>query len=290
MYLEYNSDGHFEAATGTLQLSNTEGIIEYQSCMWVEDTRDGGASDWLPRMSTHPLKRWIQEANTSNEIPPFHYRNPADTPEPAKKPIHAHCYCAGVQFWIQPPTPSSRTARSLFPDLLVPYSLGPAASVNPSDTPWWLRDDATRFLAGTCACASCRRASGFGITFWAFIPTVNIYLDADLTCPFPTYGPGHENDYWGTMKKYTSSEGVTRTFCGKCGANVFWDGGEGKGREGLLDVAVGLLDAESGARAEELLEWWTERVSFREMAVDRGLVWALEKGLREWEVRRRGCG
>lgn len=58
-----------------------------------------------------------------------------------------------------------------------------------------------------------------------------------------------------------------------------------------MDVAVGLLDAESGARAEEVLGWWAERVSFAEEAVNKGLVKALERGLREWaEVKGGGDG
>lgn len=83
------------------------------------------------------------------------------------------------------------------------------------------------------------------------------------------------------MKTYTSSPGVTRSFCGKCGANVLWSGDEEHtGRVGLVDVAVGLLDASTGARAEEWLDWWSERVSFREEANNRGLVVGLERGLK----------
>lgn len=278
MYLEYHNDGHFEAATGTLQVDSTEGIVEYQSCMWISDTKDGGASDWLTHIDGKELKKWTQEAGSSSQISLDHYTPFSDTIRPTRKPIHAHCHCHGVQFWIAPPTNSSKSARSGFPDLMIPYHLGADAAKNPTNTPWWLRDTETRFLAGTCMCHSCRRASGFDVTFWAFVPTVNIFLDSDVTRPFPSYGTGHSNEYWGTMKSYCSSEGVTRTFCSRCGANVFWDGGREKGRDGLIDVAVGLLDADSGARAEEVLRWWTERVSFEEFAVNTELARALGKG------------
>jgi hypothetical protein len=67
-------------------------------------------------------------------------------------------------------------------------------------------------------------------------------------------------------------------FCGICGAGCFWDGEE---RGGLLvDVAVGLLGAETGVRAEGWLEWWWGRVSYEELGTNRGLVGNLEKGLR----------
>ena len=285
MYLEYRFDGHFEAATGTLQVHDTKGVVKYESCMWVEDTKDGGASDWLGRIDGTDLRMWTQEASASAFVPTDFFSILSQIRRPSKRSVRAHCHCNGVEFWIQYPNAASKTARSDFPDLMKPYHLGPDASTNSLNKTWWLRNGDTRFLAGTCACLSCRRASGFDITFWAFIPTANIFLDSDLTQPFPPYDAEHRNKYWGTMKTYQSSPGVTRTFCGKCGATVFWDGGQGKGRDGLVDVAVGLLDAETGARAEELLEWWPDRVSFEEFAVSKGLVEALGKGLKDWKTR-----
>ncbi|KAF2626691.1 hypothetical protein BU25DRAFT_343524 [Macroventuria anomochaeta] len=290
MYLEYHIDGHFEAATGTLQADSTQEVVEYQSCMWIEDTKDGGASDWLTSIDGKVLKKWTQEAGESDEILLDHYSTSPNRLESAQKPIRAHCHCNGVAFWIQPPNAASKTARSDFPDLLIPYHLGRNASANPSNDPWWLHDHGTKFLAGTCTCNSCRRASGFYITFWAFVPTANIFLDSDLTRPFPSYDSGHSNEYWGSIKTHRSSDGVTRAFCRRCGANIFWDGGAEKGRDGLIDVAAGLLDAESGARAEELLSWWTDRVSFAEFAVNKSLAEALGVGLQDWETRKGGKG
>lgn len=290
MYLEYHNDGHFEAATGTLQLDDTKGIVEYQSCMWIEDTGDGGASDWITSIDEKNIKKWTQEAHESDEIPLDHYRTPTKTIKAAEKPIYAHCHCKGVEFWIQPPTPASKKAHADLPELLTQDNLESDASQNNENAScWWLCNDSTRFLAGTCACLSCRRASGFDITFWAFVPTANIFLDADLTKPFPLYNAESQNQYWGTINTYHSSEGVTRSFCGRCGANVFWDGEE-KRREGLVDVAVGLLDAESGARSEELLSWWTEYVSFEEFAMNKDLIRALSEGLKVWGGREGADG
>jgi hypothetical protein len=53
------------------------------------------------------------------------------------------------------------------------------------------------------------------------------------------------------------------------------------------DVAVGLLQAESGARAEEWFGWEAE-VNLVEEAVDRGLVRMLEEGLKSWKGAERG--
>ncbi|KAF2871342.1 Mss4-like protein [Massariosphaeria phaeospora] len=275
MYLEYSEDGHFEAATGTLQMESTDGIVDFQSHMWIEDTRDGGASQFITHINGRKLTRYLQAPEPSVDIPlEWKTASATDTHITGAQTIHAHCHCNGVEFYITPPNSSSRNAESPWPDLLVPYHT--SNSDNLHNHPWWLsRHD--RFLAGTCACNSCRRASGFDITFWAFIPTMHITQDVSGTLPFS------RRPYWGTMKTYQSSEDATRTFCGTCGANVFWDG-----RESLIDVAVGLLDAESGARAEELLAWWPGRVSFEEFALNRGLVKGLEDGLKGWAERNEG--
>lgn len=78
---------------------------------------------------------------------------------------------------------------------------------------------------------------------------------------------------------------MTREFCGKCGANIFWHCEE---RPELIDVSVGVLDPNEGARVEGWLDWWTGRVSFEEGAVSRCLVGSLERGLKEWGEKRQG--
>ncbi|KAM3086377.1 hypothetical protein ACMFMG_000516 [Clarireedia jacksonii] len=118
---------------------------------------------------------------------------------------------------------------------------------------------------------------------------------------------------------FTSTHPSThRAFCARCGATVFWfSSGE---RGGLVDVSVGLLGAETGewegdtangyrgdgAReggggrggegrgresVENWLEWWTQRVSFSELAEEaqKGsevLVRVVEDGLRDWGEER----
>lgn len=286
MYLEYHNDGHFEAATGTLQVDRTDSILEHQSLMWIEDTLDGGASQFITHLNGRLLKRYLREDGQSPEVS-YDWKHPClqsksnDTNEdkPAL-PVHAHCHCNGVQFYVTCPNEKSREAQAGYPDLLMPYlDIDPMIKDNPDNDLWWLLHP-RRFLAGTCTCKSCTSCSGFDITCWAFIPISNIFLDAEATRPFT------RNPYWGTTKVYESSKGVKRTFCGTCGANVFWDGGDRGGT--LVDVAVGLLDAESGARAEEILAWWPGRVSFVEEAKNEGFAKSLQEGLRTWAQRNKG--
>ena len=303
MYLEYLSSGDFWAATGTLdssireesEVGDEQELIKYDSCMWIEDTLDGGASDFIQKISGRQLARWKQEAVCSEKVAfpwPLKTLASSSRTNPAaaatKKPIYAHCHCRGVEFWITSPSDKSReptTTQSAWPDLLIPHHESKNKSPNSTSHAWWLPNQGQRYLAGTCTCTSCRQVSGFDITFWAFIPTCDMFLDSALTQPLPSSSVAE----FGSMKLYPSSPGVTRSFCSVCGANIFWQGSEEKhGRKGLLDVAVGLLDAPSGARAEEILAWWPGRVSFKEEAGNKALVRGLEDGLKEWGERNSG--
>ena len=278
MYLEYHDDGHFEAATGTLKVENTDGIVEYKSHIWIEDTLDGGASVFVPRFNGKALKRYSQEPEKSKEVPLNWHADGGTRQSDTSGKIYAHCHCKGVEFFISPPNDDSKTAKSPYSDLVFPDSTG--AAPNPNNDPWWLPGH-NRFLAGTCACKSCSRASGFDITFWAFIPAINVTLDAEGLKPYT------KSPHWGTIKSYRSSESVTRSFCERCGANVFW---EGDGRPTLLDIAVGLLDAPSGVRAEEILSWWPKRVSFQEAALNKELIRNLGEGLANWGESNKETG
>lgn len=50
----------------------------------------------------------------------------------------------------------------------------------------------------------------------------------------------------------------------------------------MVDVALGLVDAESGTRAEEWLHYHQGRVSFTEFAKNRELITGLEEGLKAY--------
>ena len=180
--------------------------------------------------------------------------------------LQAACHCRGVEFRISRPSAVSKECSSPWPDLIVPYHSSMPRNIE--DVKWWLRENDTKYLAGTCACRSCRLGSGSPIQTWAFIPKVNI-LQLD----------GMPLDYgMGTLKQIESSPGCYREFCGRCGATVFWHCLE---RPDLVDVSVGLLRAREGSRAMTWLHWWTERISFKEDAFDKKLIHQLEIGLQK---------
>ncbi|KAL1968534.1 hypothetical protein VTN77DRAFT_1744 [Rasamsonia byssochlamydoides] len=249
-------------------LLTTPDIAQTESLQhWgVKDTKDGGLAIFLtgPRTNEKGLC-WLEVDKITDEE---HSRQESscleDTGHLDSDRLHARCHCGGIEFYVTAPDVSSSNASSPWPDLLVPYHS--ASSDNPQDVKWWLRAGNTKYLAGTCACTSCRRASGFPIQTWAFIPKSNIFKMDNSSLSFDL----------GTMQRYESSPAIFREFCNRCGATVFWHCQE---RPGVIDVSVGLLRSTNGARAEEWLEWATGRVSFSEDAHNKPLIQMLETGL-----------
>ncbi|KAI1263350.1 hypothetical protein F5Y18DRAFT_125735 [Xylariaceae sp. FL1019] len=227
--------------------------------------------------------------------------------------LNGYCHCRNVRFQITRPNAASTVPRSGFPDLMAPYYTGSEEIRNPQDVKWWLhptvganirKEDTdgrdgrtTRYMGGTCACRSCRLISGFEIQTWAFVPKANIFFHVpssangkDTTAATTTTTMPLEFDTLpeGILSSYESKAGVHREFCAKCGATVFW---RDRLRSELMDVSVGLLDAQEGAKAESWLDWWRNRVSFEEEAgTERTgevkktaveLVSSLARGLRE---------
>lgn len=282
--------GSWDVMTGTLEAF--DGVLDLKGHEYIHDTLDGGFSDFMTTSSERSLDRWSDGINDSPQLP-LYWRSP-ELPKPLNPTarLPAHCKCNGVRFYIARPSLQSTHASRPWPDLLIPYySQHQQNATKPLDAAhetWWLRANKTKFLAGLCSCTSCRLASGMEITPWAFIPAIDISLDAEGHTPLPSV-TGTATETFGSLATYASSSNVTRSFCSVCGAIVFFSETE-RSETTLLDVAVGLLEAAEGARAESWLEWRTERLSFREDAVGRAgsLVEGIEKGLREFREKGHG--
>lgn len=250
-------------------LDKAEGIVRIDKSIFVADTRDGGLREWLLHM---PAWEGGSEGQ-SKEIPqgvPYAADNAQESKESSGNLLRCTCHCGGVQFDISRPGPESSALHANWSDSLVPYFENEFG--NTEDVKWWICAGGTKYLATTCACNSCRLGAGYDIQAWAFVPKTNIHktngepLDLEM----------------GTLKRYHSSQGAFREFCKVCGATLFWHCDE---RPDLIDVSTGLMNAASGARAEEWVEWCSKRVSFREYAQNKPLVEALSAGLKEWATR-----
>ncbi|KAI0886043.1 uncharacterized protein GGS22DRAFT_159678 [Annulohypoxylon maeteangense] len=314
------ADGLWAVATGTIigRAGTEEGadwdpevadggkgysILKFAGHVNVAGTKDGGLSPFIQNISE---PREPEICGHHNEVPPppsvsvpGEGKNAGRSDEDV---LEAHCHCETVRFRITRPDASSRVPHSGFPDLTVPFATSPPELIsNPDDEKWWLRPpdspNPTMYLAGLCACRSCRLTSGFEAQTWTFVPRSNIFFLPPSHSSSPH--AAIENtliplDFSalpkGILQSYESSPGVLREFCPRCGATVFW---HDRWRPGIVDVSTGLLDAPEGARAESWLDWWYSRVSFAEDAgngrVGEAAQWAenvvdsFSKGLKLWE-------
>ena len=286
VFAEDKSTGEYWVCSGTVE--HSQDVVEITHHKWVTDTRDGGLATFLTRCGQRGLAAYVEDSerqimdpvnDRGGEEPKLvepgeYFIGPTRLQAPAlrhKENVLAQCYCGGVEYYVTPPGELSRKLSSPWPDLLVPYHSG--SPENKQDIKWWMRAEDTKFLAGLCACRSCRLAAGFPVQSWAFIPKANITKRDSTPLDFSL----------GSLQQYESSPGIFREFCSICGATVFWHCEE---RPDLIDVSVGLLRSKSGARAEDLLEWETGRVSFKEEALDQELVTSLELGLQAVAAKR----
>jgi hypothetical protein len=271
VFMQFQSPSKFFVASGLLEAVPFETEAVEHAC--VNDTLDAGLSQFLPTIGSQVSTSWSGIAELSQQILPGEQPPSVGVPSQPNKEVKlpAKCHCGGVKFFITPPDESSKEASSPWSDLLVPYHSG--SSENPNDVKWWLRAGDTKFLAGLCACNSCRLGAGFPIQSWAFVPKSNILKSDGSTLSYDM----------DTLQVYESSPGVYREFCNRCGATVFWHCDE---RPSVVDVSVGLLRANSGTLARGWLDWATERVSFAEDALDQKLIVGLEAGLQGWKRRQ----
>lgn len=140
--------------------------------------------------------------------------------------LRAECHCGGVSFTIPRPT------EEVFRDEFIREN-------------YLLPAEEARWAAILDACNDCRLISGVHVQSWAFVPLMVLEpkVGRDLKL--------------GTMKSFPSSPGVVHTFCGVCGAAVFYwsEVRFTNDYNDVVDIAVGLLRAPEGVMAENWLKW-----------------------------------
>ncbi|KXS14581.1 hypothetical protein M427DRAFT_135704 [Gonapodya prolifera JEL478] len=254
------------AAVNGVKGAGAGGVFDLKTQHCTKSVSGGGAVPWWKTVGGVSLQEWNpdeDDSTPSSDAPAPHALVDGET-RSGSGSVRAHCHCGGVSFFVRSPVPGVDYSPS---SVLTTHARVPA--------------DTTKWLAVNCFCDQCRLAAGVLAAQWAFVPISAItVLQQGSHMALP------DDLRVGTSKIYRSSPPVTRTFCGTCGATVFY---HHAGWPGMVDLAVGLLDAPrelGGARADRMLEWIVED-DVDELVVEgrkyhAEWVQSVQNGLREW--------
>ena len=222
--------------TGVLNNANAN-LIKFTDHIFVGDTIDGGASVWYrrPYGDDVEIPRFMTRENEVSWDWPGEVDKEKVREAEAPDFVRLWCHCKGVNL---------RLYR------------GDYADVPRDQLPDHVDPKTNKFRASFDACDSCRLQFGNDVVNWTFTELKNLKLDDGGD--FPTTAPDLKaavqkgDPSLGSLALYESSPDVQRYFCKVCSASVFYayDGDPNR-----LDIAVGLLDAPDGARAESFLAW-----------------------------------
>ncbi|KAI2615799.1 Mss4-like protein [Hypomontagnella submonticulosa] len=212
-------------------------LIKLTEHIYVDDTLDGGASVWLrkPNADGKEIPRY---RGRSAEIPWDWPQVPRvteleGTQEQGAIPIW--CHCKGIQLL---------------------FRRGDYASWEREELPWFIDPRVNKPLASFDACDSCRLHFGTDIVNWTFVNLTDISQANGNAFPRTTgelkAAVDTGDSAIGTLAYYQSSGDVQRYFCKVCSASAFYACDE---RPEIVDLAIGLLEAPDGARAEGYLSW-----------------------------------
>lgn len=246
----YESEQHPEklgAFTGCVR--HIENFWVATDHIYVEDTIDGGASVWLrkPNPDGKEIPRTLtRSGDISWEWPGKIAIERLKKAEEAKS-IPVWCKCKGIDLVLHRGDYAQR-AREDLPHFVDPRNNKLNAIFDP--------------------CDSCRLHFGNDMVNWCFAEMVNISradgvafpkTSNDLRAAVDAGDPSVD-----TLGYYKSSPEVQRYFCKVCSASAFY---AHDSHPSYVDIAVGLLEAADGARAESFLSWnYGDDIEFAEDA------------------------
>ncbi|KAH8820087.1 Mss4-like protein [Xylogone sp. PMI_703] len=200
-------------------------LVRLNKHLFVKDTIDGGATiSRYEEISGEIPWNWPQVSSLTG----FEGKQ-------EQKAIPIWCHCKGIQLLIHS---------------------GNYASKKREELPWFIDPRTNKHFASFDVCNSCRLQFGNEIVNWTFVELPNISQAnghafpktiAELKAAVDGADPAV-----GTLGYYQSSPDVQRYFCKVCSASVFYACDD---RPEIVDLAIGLLEASDGARAEEFLSW-----------------------------------
>ena len=270
---------HLGVVAGVLKNHDID-LVKIDKHVFVGDTIDGGATMWLRKPNSDESEaRRFKEGSSGEQVPDdwpptsslTGYEKKTEDPS-----IPVSCHCKGVNFHLHREDYEGKTEQ----------------------LPWFIDPKTHKSIASFDACDSCRLQSGVDIFHWTFSNIASISFDSSAQDKDGTKVSFNKTTELraavdagdaviGTLAYYQSSPDVQRYFCKVCSATVFYACDD---RPDCVDVAIGLLNAPDGARAEGFLSWilggkisWVEDTDggWRE-----GLFKRAHKEAEEWRIQR----
>jgi hypothetical protein len=215
-------------------------VIKLAKHIFVGDTQDGGASVWLrkPNADGEEIPRYRGFDGESGEVPwswPELSGPKAMEDQQELEYLPFWCHCKGINL---------RLHRGDF------------ASRERKEIPWFIDPRNNKRLASFDVCDSCRLHFSNEVVNWTFTELADIsQVDgasfpkskAELKAAVDAGDPAV-----GTLSYYQSSLDADRYFCKVCSTAVFYICDD---RPEIVDLAIGLLEAPDGARAQGYLSW-----------------------------------
>ncbi|KAE8382711.1 Mss4-like protein [Aspergillus bertholletiae] len=244
-------NGRWVVSSAIFDHSGDETVWRISSHIYANGSTKGGLFEFVPRI----MSREVTLSNSGNQQDETAMQGNLKAPECDDRSLRAECHCGGVSFNI------SRPSRDFVDDL--------------ANRKWVLEGKEDKWLGALDVCDDCRLVSGTNVAAWMFVPVSYI-------SPSPP-----DNLLIGSSKRYSSSEEVVRTFCGTCGAVVFYSCSD---RPGVVDIAVGILRDPKSVLAESWVVWRTGRIAhFKDgIRYDPVFTESLGEGLQLWGKERHG--
>ena len=222
--------------TGSLKNVDVD-LVKFTKQIHVEDTGDGGSSFWFRKPNADGQE--IPRYRKSSGEPPCGWSEASSLTGLEEKQrlesIPIWCHCRGIELLLH---------------------RGNYAGKERYELPWFIDPRTNKPLASFDVCDSCRMQFGTDIVHWTFAELANISQRDGGAFPKAMAELKAAVDAGdsavGTLAYYQSSPDVQRYFCKVCSTSVFY---ACEGRPEIVDVAIGLLEAPDGARAEGYLSW-----------------------------------
>ncbi|CEJ89088.1 hypothetical protein VHEMI04980 [[Torrubiella] hemipterigena] len=247
-------DGSWTVSTSVLNMSNAD-VVNYSSHVFSKSAKDGGVSDVITRISGKDVPSWNPPDDDPSSKPTEN--EPGVGPDGQER-LRAKCRCGGVSFTIA--RPQAEDSENPFVKQHV------VSATNP-----------LKWMASLDVCDDCRLTTGTTVVAWTFVCINRIEPKMPLDFQF------------GTMKTYKSSEDVLRSFCGDCGATIFYYDVVDPRKTNVVDIAVGILRAPEGPMADNWLTW-RNKVAHADNGrqYDEAFTNAVVTGMTKWTEDRYG--